>query len=152
MRPTRVARELVIQAPVHRVFAAITDYERYVEVFPEVRAARILRRRGPDVEVQYEAGRLHPVRYTFLHHEECPGLMSWSLVAGDMMRDNHGSWRFEPEGGGRTRIDYHVEVTPRLPLPAALVRGVAIQLVSRMLETFRRHVESPAAGTTLTRT
>jgi ribosome-associated toxin RatA of RatAB toxin-antitoxin module len=137
-------RSIVINAPPDKVFDVIAQYDRYTEFLPEVKKIRTSDRKGNEVKVHYEINLVKTVRYTILAREERPKRMSWTFVEGEMMKDNTGSWVLEPEGEGKTRVTYTVEVALALgPLvPKAIITGLVDQSLPKMLEAFKRRVET----------
>jgi coenzyme Q-binding protein COQ10 len=134
-------RSIIINAPPEKVFDVITDYSRYAEFLPEVKKVSVSERRENEVKVHYEVTVVKTIRYTILAREERPRKMSWSFVDGEMMRDNKGSWVLEPEGEGRTRATYTVEMALGPLVPKAIVNGLVEQSLPKMLDAFKRRIE-----------
>ena len=145
---SKVTREIEIAVPPDRLFDVITDYARYPEFVPGVKACRPGARRGDAVEVEYELDLgIKRVRYTLRHLEQRPRRVEWSLQSGEAMKVSNGSWELE-DVGGRTRARYTVEVqVAKLPLvPQAIVDRVTDELtrvqLPRTLEAFKRRAEA----------
>jgi coenzyme Q-binding protein COQ10 len=134
---------IVIDAPVEAVFAVIADYEKYPQFLSEVKAVRVTNRQGSEALVHYEVQVLKSIRYTLRIREEKPQRISWSLVEGQFMRGNHGSWDLQPEGT-RTRATYSIEMTFGPLVPKAVVNALVETSLPKMLESFKKRVESKA--------
>ncbi len=137
-------RTVQVTAPIERVFAVIADYERYPQFLPEVKAVRLSDRRGGEVNVHYRVQLIRSVRYTVRMVEEQPSRISWTFVEGEVMKDNKGEWRLEPDGAGGTRITYTVEARFGALVPRAITDKLIETSLPSMLEAFRRRAESTA--------
>jgi ribosome-associated toxin RatA of RatAB toxin-antitoxin module len=134
-------RTIVINAPIEKVFDVITQYERYPEFLPEVKETRTANRKGNTVEVHYKVDVMKTVRYSIRVTEERPHRMSWSFIEGEMMKDNKGSWVLEPEGEGKTRATYNVEMALGALVPKAIVNALVDTSLPKMLDAFKRRAE-----------
>jgi coenzyme Q-binding protein COQ10 len=134
-------RSIIINAPPEKVFDVITNYDRYAEFLSEVRKVSTLERQGNEAKVRYEVNVVKTIRYTIRVHEERPTRMSWSFIEGEVMKDNKGSWVLEPEGEGRTKATYTVEMALGPLVPKAIINGLVEQSLPRMLEAFKRRAE-----------
>jgi len=142
-----VSREIVVDVAVECFFDLVTDYARYPEFVPGIRACRV---KGTgagrkDVEYELDVG-VKTIRYVLRHVEERPRRVAWSLVSGDMMKVSSGSWELE-DAGGKTRARYTVDIQIAKPplVPQAIVDRVADELtrvqLPRTLEAFKRRAE-----------
>ena len=137
------SRSILIDAPIETVFGIITDYEKYPEFLSEVKAVRVSERREGEAVVQYEVSILKTIRYTLKHKEEKPRRVSWSLVEGELMRENQGSWLLEPQGK-QTRATYSIEMTLGPLVPKAIVNALVDSSLPKMLESFKKRAEGKA--------
>ena len=136
-------RTITINAPIEKVFDVITDYDRYAEFLSEVKKVSTSQRQGNTVQVHYEVDVVKTIRYTIKVTEERPKRMSWTFVNGEVMKDNKGSWTLEPEGEGKTRATYNVEMALGMLVPKAIVNGLVDNQLPKMLEAFKRRAEAP---------
>jgi ribosome-associated toxin RatA of RatAB toxin-antitoxin module len=142
-----VSREIVVDVALERFFDLVTDYARYPEFVPGIRACRVkgTGAGGKDVEYELDVG-VKTIRYVLRHVEERPRRVAWSLVSGDMMKVSSGSWELE-DAGGKTRARYTVDIQIAKPplVPQAIVDRVADELtrvqLPRTLEAFKRRAE-----------
>ncbi len=137
------SRSILIDAPIETVFGIITDYEKYPEFLSEVKAIRVSERREGEAVVQYEVSVLKTIRYTLKLKEEKPRRISWSLVEGELMRENKGSWLLEPQGK-QTRATYSIEMTLGPLVPKAMVNALVDSSLPKMLESFKKRAEGKA--------
>ncbi|HLM44716.1 MAG TPA: SRPBCC family protein [Myxococcaceae bacterium] len=136
------SRSIVVNAPPEKVFDTIINYDRYPEWLTEVKKIRTSDRKGNEVKVHYEVDfKIKTLHYTILAKEERPQRMSWTFVEGEVMKDNKGSWLLEPEGEGKTKITYSVEVTVGPLVPKSVLNTLVDQSLPKMLEAVKRRVE-----------
>ncbi|RKI74685.1 SRPBCC family protein [Corallococcus sp. AB049A] len=135
-------RTITINAPVEKVFDIITNYDRYAEFLPEVKKVSTSQRQGNTVQVHYEVDVVKRIRYTIRVTEERPKRMSWTFVEGEVMKDNKGSWTLEPEGEGKTRATYNVEMALGALIPKAIINTLTETQLPKMLEAFKRRAET----------
>lgn len=135
-------KAILIEAPIEKVFGIITDYEKYVEFLPEVKRIQISARSGNQVEVQHEVAMIATVRYTLRLTEDKPSRVSWSLVKGEFMRQNQGSWLLEAQGDGRTQATYSIEMTFGPLVPRAIVNALVETSLPKMLSAFKARAEA----------
>jgi ribosome-associated toxin RatA of RatAB toxin-antitoxin module len=137
------SRSILIDAPIETVFGIITDYEKYPEFLSEVKAIRVSQRLEGEAVVQHEVNVLKTIRYTLKLKEEKPRRVSWSLIEGELMRENRGSWLLEPEGK-QTRATYSIEMTLGPLVPKAIVNALVDSSLPKMLESFKKRAEGKA--------
>jgi coenzyme Q-binding protein COQ10 len=137
------SRSILIDAPIEAVFGIITDYQKYPEFLSEVKSVRVSERRGGEAVVQYEVSLIKTIRYTLKHKEEKPRRVSWSLVEGELMRENRGDWLLEPQGK-QTRATYSIEMTFGPLVPKSMVNALVDSSLPKMLEAFKKRAEGKA--------
>ncbi|MGQ0507338.1 MAG: type II toxin-antitoxin system RatA family toxin [Myxococcaceae bacterium] len=138
-------KSITINAPAEKCFAVITDYGSYSQFLPELKTVKVLERKPTEAKVSYDVDfQIKRVKYTLHHREEGPNKMTWTFIEGDVMKDNRGGWTLEDAGGGQTRATYSVEVTlgGLIPVPKALVNTLVEGSMPKMLEAFKKRIES----------
>jgi ribosome-associated toxin RatA of RatAB toxin-antitoxin module len=137
------SRSIVVNAPPEKVYDIVIAYDRYPEWLPEVKKIQTSDRKGNEVKVHYEVDfKIKTIRYTILAKEERPKKMSWSFIEGEVMKDNKGSWVLEPEGEGRTKVTYSVEVAVGPLVPKSILNTLVDQSLPKMLEAVKRRAEA----------
>jgi coenzyme Q-binding protein COQ10 len=141
-----VSREVLIDAPIEKVFGVVVDYERYPEFVPGIRSSRV-RDAGGDKQVEYELDLgIRKVKYVLRMAEKRPTSVAWSLVSGDMMKVSNGSWELAAEGG-KTRAVYTVDIQISRPalVPQMIVDRVSDELtriqLPKTLDAFKGRAE-----------
>ncbi len=134
-------RSIVINAPIEKIFAVITDYEKYPEFLPEVKKIRLANRKDNTVDVQYEAEIVKTIKYTLKLKEEKPTRVSWTFIEGEFMKDNRGGWVLEDLGGGKVKATYNIEVTVGLLVPKTIITALVDTQLPKTLEAFKARAE-----------
>ncbi|GEL68346.1 MULTISPECIES: type II toxin-antitoxin system RatA family toxin [Myxococcus] len=137
------SRTIVVNAPIEKVFDVITQYERYPEFLPEVKGIRTENRKGNTVDVHYKVDVVKTINYSIHVTEERPTRMSWTYIKGEFMKDNRGSWVLEPEGEGKTKATYTVEMALGALVPKSVVSALVETSLPKMLDAFKRRFEAP---------
>jgi ribosome-associated toxin RatA of RatAB toxin-antitoxin module len=146
---TDTANERIrIDASADRCFDVASDFESYPEWVRDVKEAKVLEYddAGRGVRVEYRAAALgKSVRYVLAYDfSAAPASFTWELVEGDMLRRLDGSYRFEPEGEGSTRVHYDLAVDLAMPLPGLLKRRAAGIIMGSALKELKKQVEAVA--------
>lgn len=136
-------RSIVINASMEKLFAIITDYEKYPQFLPEVKKIRLANRKGNEVDVHYEAEIVKLIKYSLRLKEEKPNKVSWSFIEGEFMKDNKGGWVLEDLGSGKLKATYNIEVTVGMLVPTTIITALVNTQLPRTLEAFKRRAESP---------
>ncbi|NVJ04861.1 SRPBCC family protein [Myxococcus sp. AM001] len=137
------SRTIIVNAPIEKVFDVITQYERYPEFLPEVKGIRTENRQGNTVDVHYKVDVVKTISYSIRVTEERPTRMSWSYIKGEFMKDNQGSWVLAPEGEGKTKATYTVEMALGALVPKSVVSALVETSLPKMLDAFKRRFEAP---------
>ena len=82
------------------------------------------------------------IHYTLHMVEDRPRTVRWTFVKGELMKDNHGSWTLESLPDGKTRATYTIEVALGPLVPRSIVNALVDQTLPKMLEAFKKRVES----------
>jgi coenzyme Q-binding protein COQ10 len=135
--------EVMIEAPVDRVFGVITDYERYPEFLPEMKEVRIVSKIDSVVVVRFELELIMRVSYTLRMTHEAPHRVSWRLEEAKMLAENYGSWTLEGVGSG-TRAGYALEIKLRGLIPKSVSTRLLGTTLPQTLERFKARAESKA--------
>jgi coenzyme Q-binding protein COQ10 len=135
------SRSIVINVPPEKLFDVVTDYESYAEFLPEVKSVRV-ERAGPSVSVHYEVNLVKTIKYSLKMTEERPTRVRWSLIKGDFMKENNGSWELKPAGEGKTEATYNIEVGVGPLVPKTITSMLVDKSLPSMLEAFKKRAEN----------
>ena len=75
------------------------------------------------------------IGYTIRLTETPNTSLSWTLIRGDFMEVNNGSWTLTDLGDGRTQALYSVEIVPKVPRTLAFMKK---QISLRWLKSLYR--------------
>ena len=137
-----------IHAPVERVFAVLSDFERYPEWAGDLKSARIVDRDadGRALQVEFRAAAMgRSTTYTLAYdYTDAPRKLGWHLVDGDLQRELDGSYQLTPAADhpGRTEVLYELSIDLMVPIPGVVKRRAEGRIVRTALEDLRRRVES----------
>ena len=141
-----VSQEVVVDATIDHFYEVVTDYPRYPEFVPGIKACRVLQVGGEKhVEYDLDLG-LRRIRYVLRHVEERPRRVSWSLVSGEILKVSNGSWELTAEGQ-KTRARYSVDIQISRPplVPQPLLDKMSDQMtrvqLPRTLAAFKARAE-----------
>ncbi|GAA0470102.1 SRPBCC family protein [Streptomyces stramineus] len=140
---------ITIEATPAEVMAVIADFDRYAEWTGEVKQAEVLAKddqgRAAQVRLVLDAGAIkddHTLAYTWPE----PGVVSWSLVKSQMLRQLDGSYSLEPEAGGsHTKVTYQLTVDVKIPMLGMIKRKAEKVIIDRALDGLKQRVESTKA-------
>ena len=141
----QASERIRIDAPADRCFDVAIDFESYPEWAKDVKSAVILEEddEGRGKKVEFRAAALgRSVRYVLEYdYTEAPDAFSWSFVEGDMLRRLDGSYRFEGESDGSTRVHYELTVEIAVPLPGLIKRRAASLIMGSALKELKAQVD-----------
>ncbi len=143
----KAERSVVIHAPPEKVFAVITDYEKYPEFLPEVKKVKVEFGSGNVKEVTYTVDiKAKVITYTLKHTARPPDELAWTMVRGEMMKGNDGAWvlRKVPEG---TEATYKIDLRLGALVPSMVERMLAEQSLPGLLANFKKRIEALHPGT-----
>ena len=77
-------------------------------------------------------------------YSEAPESFSWHFIEGDMLRRLDGTYRFEAEDDGSTRVHYDLTVEVAVPLPGLIKRRAAGLIMGSALKELKAQVDRVA--------
>jgi hypothetical protein len=127
-----------VAASPKRAWTVLTNYEAMAGVMPDIKDAKVLRRKGSVVELQqtYQAPYTFGRRITAVlsMRESAPRQLRYELVRGDQIRALQGSWTITPVKGG-VILRHQIQIDPVVP---SLVRPVYYELTeANLLQSMR---------------
>ncbi|MGQ0632656.1 MAG: SRPBCC family protein [Sporichthyaceae bacterium] len=137
---------ITVNAPREAVLAVITDFEAYPEWTGAVKRAEVLGRR-PDgradlVHYQLDAGAIKD-EYTLTYDwSAVPGLLSWTLVEGQMLKMLTGSYALDEASEGGTEVTYTLAVDVKIPLLGMIKRKAEKVIIDTALRELKNRVEA----------
>ena len=151
---------ITIVAPLTRVFDVISDFDRYPEWAPDIKATTVLARdeEGRAIEVEYRAaamGRSVSVHLRY-DYRGAPERLSWELIGSDTVKRYDGTYVLVAteadaeagQGGPATEVEYELTVELLVPLPGFVKRRAEHRIVKAAMPELKTYIESGAADRT----
>ena len=142
---SEATRSIEVNVPIEKMFDVINDHKAYPDFLGSLGMVGVeIDSDDGDVKVVTHAikkmGKV--VKYTLRYTFDRPKKISWTMVKGQMMKDNRGSWVLEEAGEGRTKATYAAEVKFGMLVPNSLVKILVSKELPQMLELFKKRAES----------
>ena len=137
----KAQRSIVIDVAADKLFDVINDFGKYAEFLPEVKKTEV-RPEGAVTVVTYTIDiKATKIAYTLKHTGTKPDKLHWTLIKGDMMKANDGSWTLKTLPDGRTEAIYDIELKLGALVPSFVEKALAEQGLPALLETFTKRAE-----------
>jgi ribosome-associated toxin RatA of RatAB toxin-antitoxin module len=136
---------IVINAKPATVMATIADIANYPTWVGQIEQTEIIEV-GPDGRPTRARFRVNAViakdefvtDYTWHGDDK----VSWSLVEGEMMSAQDGSYTLRDVGDGQTEVTYDLTVELKVKIPGLLRRKIQSGIIDAALKDLKKHVES----------
>lgn len=126
-----------------KLFLAVTQYEAYPQFVDGCKAVQITREGDSKARVSYDISMMKDIRYTLEHNEDrAAGVVTWKLVESDFLKKNEGRWTMVDAGGGKTRVDYSIEIDFKIPVPGFVLNKLIKSSLPAMLKSFEKRARS----------
>lgn len=136
------SKSIEINASIEKVFACITDYEKYPQFLDEQSGAKILSRNGDVVECEFKLKVIKEITYTLRLTATKPTGLKWTMLKGEMMKSNDGGWNLESLGENKTKATYFAEIGLGMLVPKSVANMLIEQTLPKTLEAFKKRIES----------
>jgi ribosome-associated toxin RatA of RatAB toxin-antitoxin module len=140
------SRTIEVNVDPKKFFKVVTDYQSYPEFLNGQGLRRVtINKDEGDIKIVTQEVELmgFKVAYTLrMVEDKARQQISWSLVKGQLMSRNNGSWKIEKLGPGRSRVTYSLELKLGSLIPSILTTKVAATQLPAMLNAFKRRAES----------
>lgn len=130
-----------IEAPIKTVYDVITDFESYPEFLPETKDVEVEKQNAKSATVTFTISVIKKITYTLNMKLTSPKSVQWSLVRGDMMKKNSGSWKLSEKKKGVTHASYEIEMDFGGMVPKAISSKLIGTNLPSMLKAFRDRAE-----------
>lgn len=135
-------KSVIVAVPPEKFFEVITDYAKYGEFLPEVKGIKVDAGHGPVREVTYTVDiTAKVITYTLKHTAEKPAKMTWTMIKGEMMKGNDGSWTLKPAANGGTEATYAIDLKLSSLVPGFIEKLLAEQSLPGLLANFKARAE-----------
>ena len=142
------SRSVIVNVPPEKLFDVIVDYEKYPEFLPEVKKVKVDAGQGSIKEVTYTVDiKAKVITYTLRHTAEPPSKLSWTMIKGEMMKGNDGTWALKPgTQPGTTEATYTIDLKLSSLVPGFIEKALAEQSLPGLLANFKGRAEKLYAG------
>ena len=139
-----VRDSIVIAADPDSIMDVIADYEAYPEWQDEIKEVEILATDddGWGTQVRFKVDATIAVVNYVLGYEYTDTSVRWTMVEGDKVKRNEGSYELTDQGDGTTLVEYDLEVEPAIKVPSMLRKQASKRIVRTALEGLKRRVEA----------
>lgn len=138
-------QSITIDAAPASVMAVIADFDNYPVWTGSVKRAQILEKdldgRARRVAFTLDAGVVRD-QYELEYEWSGDTKVAWTLVSGQMMRAQNGSYVLEPGGAGSTVVTYSLTVDLAIPMLGLLKRKAERVVMDTALKELKKRVES----------
>lgn len=132
--------DVLIHAPIDRVFDVITDYERYPDFLPEMKEVHIVAREANVAIVRFDLELVMRVSYTLRLTAKPPTTLEWTLHEAQMLAESNGGWKLSSEGV-HTRARYVLDVKLRGLIPKSVSSRLLGTTLPQTLQRFKDRAE-----------
>ena len=139
----QATKSVTINVPPDKLFDVIADYEKYPEFLPEVKKVKVDGGQGTIKEVTYTVDiKAKVINYTLKHTAERPTKLSWTMIKGEMMKGNDGTWVLKPGAQpGTTDATYSIDLKLSSLVPGFIEKALAEQSLPGLLTNFKNRAE-----------
>jgi coenzyme Q-binding protein COQ10 len=132
----------VFNAPLKKVFQAITDYNKYPEFMSDVKRVSVVESTAEKKLVEFELSIIKTFRYQLWLFEQPENEVSWKFHTGDIFKDNSGYWKLKDMGDGKTHVDYMINAKFGILVPGMIEKKLIETNLPSMMEAFKKRSES----------
>ena len=139
----QASRSVVVNVTPEQLFDVIIDYEKYPEFLPEVKKVKVDAGQGTIKEVTYTVDiKAKVITYTLKHTAERPNKLIWTMIKGEMMKGNDGTWQLKPgPQPGTVEATYTIDLKLSALVPGFIEKALAEQSLPGLLTNFKNRAE-----------
>ncbi len=139
----QATKSVTVNVPPEKLFDVIADYEKYPEFLPEVKKVKVDAGQGSIKEVTYTVDiKAKVINYTLKHTAERPTKVSWTMIKGEMMKGNDGTWVLKPGAQpGTTDATYSIDLKLSSLVPGFIEKALAEQALPALMTNFKNRAE-----------
>lgn len=138
----KAIKNIIFNAPIEKVYQVVTDFEKYSEFVPETTEVIVHKKTKSSAEATFKIKVMKEVSYTLKISLKEPTRVSWSLIKGDFMKSNDGSWTLKKIDKNTTEAVYELEVGLGLLVPGAVSKALINSSLPKMMDAFKKRIES----------
>ncbi len=138
---TSFTDSIAIRASKERVFEVVSDFGRYPEFLPEVENVKVISKTKTRAKAAFTINMIKTVHYTLDFKLSPPNTIKWTLVEGEFMESNEGSWSFTMLDKNLTDAEFHIDIGFPFWVPKAIAEGAINASMPGMLKNIKREAE-----------
>ena len=139
----QASRSVTVNVTPEKLFDIIADYEKYPEFLPEVKKVKVEAGQGSIKEVTYTVDiKAKVINYTLKHTAERPNKLAWTMIKGEMMKGNDGTWILKAGAQpDTTEATYTIDLRLSALVPGFIEKALAEQSLPALLTNFKNRAE-----------
>lgn len=139
----QASRSVTVNVAPEKLFDIIADYEKYPEFLPEVKKVKVEGGQGAIKEVTYTVDiKAKVINYTLKHTAERPNKLAWTMIKGEMMKGNDGTWVLKAGAQpDTTEATYTIDLRLSALVPGFIEKALAEQSLPALLTNFKNRAE-----------
>ncbi len=134
-------REEVFNVSAEKYYAAITDFNKYPDILPEVGGIKVKSKTETSASIEYSVTVVKTFNYTLKMTMKAPESVTWELEEGSLFKKNSGRWTITPLGPKQCEVSYEVEVEIKIFAPKAITNALVAVNLPRMMQSFYEHAQ-----------
>lgn len=135
-------REEIFDVSAEQYYKAITDFENYPDLLPEVSSIEILEKSDNATLVEYSVQIVKQISYTLKMTHTFPTHVEWHLDSGSLFKTNSGSWTIEPISDKQCKVTYDLDIALKVFAPKTITKKLVAVNLPRMMKTFYEHAKT----------
>ena len=133
-----------VDATAEELFAIVTDIEAYPDWIGDVKEVEVLERDSegrPTASTMRVDVTIKEVTYTLDYEYDGHERMSWLSRPGGDVKSIEGSYTFEINDEGGTRVTYDLAIDPGFPVPGFMMKRAAKHIAGQALDGLKARAE-----------
>lgn len=140
------SNSIAIKAPRDKVFEIVTDFAKYPKFIPEVEAVKVISKTKTRAKATFTVNLVKMINYTLDFRMTAPNKIGWTLVEGDFMESNDGSWVFTALEKNLTDAAFSVNIGFPFWVPSSLAEGAIKSTMPKMMKHFKAEAEKTVSA------
>lgn len=122
-------------------FKIVSDYEKYPEFLPEVKSVQVYKNTADFKEMEYSVSLIKTFKYKLKVTEKAPSSVEFNFISGDVFKSMKGTWKIEPEGDSKCKVNYSVEASFGMLVPSAMANTLVSVNLPIMISNFKGRIK-----------
>ncbi len=122
-------------------FKIVSDYEKYPQFLPEVKAVKITKTTPTLKEMEYSVSMIKTFSYRLKVTEKINEEVVFEFIGGDVFKSMRGEWKLKDKGKNQVEVDYKVEASFGLLVPGPMAKTLVSVNLPIMMANFKKRVK-----------